>query len=126
MAEALLRKHQGARYDVHSAGTDPKEQVHPLAVKVMAEIGIDISSQRPKNIETYLGKQPVKHVIIVCDHANQSCPRTWPGSYTRGFIPFEDPAEARGTEPEQLEVFRRVRDQIDAAMRDWQPRVQHD
>lgn len=121
MAEGFLRTHQGKLYDVHSAGTDAKEQVHPLAVKVMDEADVDISAQRPKGIESYLGKLPVKHLIIVCNNANQSCPRIWPGSFTRVYMPFDDPAEVHGTESQRLDVFRRVRDEISHAMKLWVP-----
>jgi arsenate reductase len=123
MAEALLRKHHGEHFSAASAGTDPKPQVHPLAVRAMKEIGIDISDQRPKDIKQFLGKAPVRHVLIVCDNANQSCPRIWPGTFSRTFMPFDDPAAARGTEQEQLAVFRRVRDEIDDALRKWDPQT---
>src|SRR5688572_4893088 len=121
MAEGFLRKYHGERFDVHSAGVDPKNEVHPLAVQVMREVGIDISAQRPKPLSEYLGKQPVRHVLIVCDRANDSCPRIWPGAFTRQYLPFEDPAEAMGSDAEKLAVFRRVRDEIESAMRAWQP-----
>jgi arsenate reductase len=121
MAEAFLRKYQGDRYDVRSAGTEPKGEVHPLAVRVMNEIGIDISHQRPKSADEFLGKLPVRYVLIVCDHANQTCPRVWPGAFARQFIPFDDPADAEGTEEQRLKVFRRVRDEIDQAMKTWTP-----
>src|SRR5213593_4648700 len=109
MAEALLRKHQGDRFDVRSAGTDPKPQVHPLAVRAMQEAGIDISGQRPKHTNEFLGKIAVRHWLIVCDNANQTCPRTWPGTYSRQFMPFDDPAAFVGSEEEKLAEFRRVR-----------------
>jgi arsenate reductase (thioredoxin) len=121
MAEAFVREYHGDRYDVHSAGTEPKEQVHPFAVRVMKEIGIDISHQHPKHLDEYLGKLPVHHVLIVCDHANASCPRIWPGTFTRTFMPFDDPADAKGAESEVLKVFRRVRDEIARAMKSWTP-----
>ena len=121
MAEAFLRKYQGDRIIAASAGTQPKQHVHPLAVRVMKEIGIDISHQRPWDVSEFLGKAPVHHVLIVCDHANQSCPRIWPGTFSRTFMPFDDPAAAAGSEAEKLAVFRRVRDEIDAAMREWIP-----
>lgn len=121
MAEAFLRHHQGGKYDVHSAGTEPKDQVHPLAVKVMAEAGLDIRAQRPKALSSYLGRQPVRHVIIVCDKASETCPRIWPGAYSRDFLPFDDPAEATGDEAARLTVFRRVRDELETAMRAWAP-----
>ena len=87
----------------------------------MDEIGI--ADQRPKDIKEFLARVPVRHVLIVCDNANQSCPRMWPAAFTRTFMPFDDPAAATatGSEAARLEVFRRVRDEIDAAMRQWIP-----
>lgn len=119
MAEGFLRAHGSDRFTAVSAGTDPKGQVHPLAVRVMAEAGIDISAHRPKHVHDYLGRVPVQRVIIVCDGANKTCPTVWPGAYERLFWPFDDPADATGTEAEQLAVFRRVRDQIGSAIKDW-------
>src|SRR5688572_3696362 len=81
MAEGFLRRSLAGRYEVQSAGTDPKDQVHPLAVKVMAEEGIDISGHRPKPLSDFLGKEFVRHLVIVCDHANGTCPRIWPGAF---------------------------------------------
>jgi arsenate reductase len=121
MAEAFLRNYQGDKYDAQSAGTDPKPEVHPLAVKVMAEAGIDISRQRPKASDNFLGHLPVRHLLIVCDRANMSCPRIWPGALSRTYLPFDDPAEAKGTEAERLALFRRVRDELDRAMKTWSP-----
>jgi arsenate reductase len=121
MAEAFLRIHQGDHYEVYSAGTDPADRVHPLAIQVMAEAGIDISGQRPKPLNQFLGKLPVGHLIIVCGNANRRCPRIWPGVFSRTFVPFDDPAGAEGDEFETLAVFRRVRDEIDGAIRVWQP-----
>lgn len=123
MAEAFLKKYHGENYDVESAGMDPKEQVHPLAVKVMAEVGIDISYQRPKNASVFLGKYPVRHILIVCDKANMTCPRIWPGVLSRTYLPFDDPAEVEGTEEEKLAVFRRVRNELDTAMKNWKPEL---
>lgn len=125
MAEGFLKKYAGDQYDVHSAGTDPKDAVHPQAVRVMAEAGIDISSHRPKASRDYLGHLPVRHLIIVCNKANMTCPRIWPGTLSRTYLPFDDPSEFEGTEQERLAVFRRVRDQIDKAMRQWEPEPTH-
>lgn len=122
MAEGFLRKYHGDKWDVHSAGMDPKAEVHPLAVRVMAEVGIDIAHHRPKSLTEYLGRHPVAHILIVCDKANGTCPRIWPGAFTRSYMPVDDPAEAEGTEQERLEVFRRVRDELDGAMKTWQPK----
>jgi arsenate reductase len=124
MAEALLRKHRGNEFEVHSAGTEPKDVVHPLAIRAMAEVGIDIARARPKDLTNYLGHLPVRHLIIVCDRANESCPRVWPGAFTRTYLPFEDPARATGTESERLEVFRRVRDELSDAMATWKPAME--
>ena len=121
MAEALLRKYQGEKYNLASAGTEPKPAVHPLAVRVMNEIGIDISDQKPKNLTEFLGKANVAHLLIVCDKANSSCPRVWPGTYSRTYLPFDDPAVVQGTLEQQLGVFRRVRDEIADAMKTWKP-----
>jgi arsenate reductase len=121
MAEGFLRKYAGDQYEVQSAGTEPKDRVHPLAVVVMAEAGVDISGQFPKSLTKFLGREAVRHLLIVCDNANQTCPRIWPGTFTRTYMPFDDPAHFQGTEQQTLAEFRRVRDQIDSAMRSWRP-----
>jgi len=121
MAEGFLREYQGDRFLVHSAGTSPSGAVHPLAIRVMQEIGINIASQKPKSIDDYLGKQRVAHVIIVCDHANGTCPRIWPGAFSRGYLPFRDPAHFQGSDDETLAFFRTVRDEISEAMKTWKP-----
>jgi arsenate reductase (thioredoxin) len=121
MAEGFLRQYAGDRYDVHSAGTEPKEKVHPMAVRVMNEIGIDINNQRPKSLKDFLGRAPVRHLLIVCDKANGTCPRIWPGTYTRTYLPFDDPAEFEGTHDQMLDEFRKVRDLIGQAMKTWEP-----
>lgn len=121
MAEAFLRKYHGHEYDVHSAGMQPAKEVHPLAIQVMAEVGIDISHQHPKDSRKFLGHIPVRHILIVCDKASETCPRIWPGVISRTSHPFDDPAEFTGSEDERLEGFRRVRDEIDIAMQLWKP-----
>jgi arsenate reductase (thioredoxin) len=119
MAEGLLRELAGDRFHVYSAGTDPAERVHPLAIQAMADRGIDISRQRPKGINDYLGRLTVRHLIIVCQSANASCPLTFPGAVKRLFWPMEDPAEFVGSEADKLERFRDVRDQIEDRLRTW-------
>jgi arsenate reductase len=121
IAEAFLRKFKGDRFTAASAGTQPKSEVHPMAVGVMKEIGIDISAQRPKDLREFLDKAAVRHVLIVCDNANQSCPRIWPGTFSRTFMPFDDPAAATGSEDQKLQVFRCVRDEISEAIQKWTP-----
>jgi arsenate reductase len=118
MAEALLRKHAGDRFNVHSAGLSP-ERIHPLVAPVMREIGLDVSGQQSKGLQVYLGRLTAHYLIIVCADAEKNCPRMFPGLGERLFWPFEDPASVAGTEELQLQAFRHVRDQIDARLRDW-------
>jgi arsenate reductase len=121
MAEGLLRYHAGDRFNVYSAGTVPKAEMHPLAVRVMDEIGIDISKQRPKSLEQYLGRLAIQHLIIVCDGANASCPSIWPMMQERHYWPFDDPAAFVGDEEQTLDEFRRVRDEIRERLIEWLP-----
>ena len=119
MAEGFLREYAGDRFDVHSAGTAPAERVHPLAVRVMGEVGIDIGGQHPKNSREFLGRLPVRYLLIVCDSANEECPRIFPGMLHRLFWPFDDPAKFEGSPEETLEEFRRVRDEIRDRILEW-------
>lgn len=121
MAEGLLRNMAGDRFEAMSAGLDPKEEVHPLAVEAMQEIGIDIGSQKPKAVDLYLGRVPVHYLIVVCDKAQASCPRIWPGLLEgrRYFWPLPDPVEKTGTKDEQLALFREVRDELREKLQEW-------
>ena len=110
MAEGLLRS-LDSRLEVHSAGTFPAQRVHPFAVRVMKEIGIDISGGRPKNVSEFLD-QPFDYVITVCDDADQNCPYFRGKVGKRLHIGFEDPAKASGSDEEVLAVFRNSRDAI--------------
>ena len=114
MAEAALRELAGARFEAASAGTSPT-RINPMAVRVMAEIGIDISEQRSKSVVEMLGEQ-FDYVVTVCDHAREACP-IFPGGSTKLHWSFDDPASAEGSEEERLEVFRRVRDEIVSEIR---------
>lgn len=116
MAEAILRHLDGESYAVYSAGTHPAEQVHPLAIQVMGEMGIDISDQRPKSVREFAG-QPFHRVITVCDSAHEECP-FFPGA-ERIHWPFDDPAEATGTLEQRLKVFRNVRREIKTRLDFW-------
>jgi len=109
MAEGLLRALYGDRYEVVSAGTEPTS-VHPLAVQVMAEIGIDISSHQSNSVEE-LRNLPFDFVVTVCDRAKEQCP-WFPGAQRFLHHSFEDPASVRGSEFDRLVAFRRVRDQL--------------
>jgi arsenate reductase len=113
MAEGLLRAKGGTRYQVFSAGTHPRT-VHPLAIKAMAELGIDISEQaghRAKGIEEFESESPMDLVVTVCDEAAEECPY-FPRARLQEHWGFPDPSAASGTEAERLSVFRRVRDAI--------------
>lgn len=110
LAEGLLRTALGDGFRVASAGSKPAGFVHPLSVRVMAEIGLDISGHRSKHADEFLDSG-VETVITVCGNADQACP-TYPGKVNRHHFPFDDPAHAEGSEGEKLAVFRRVRDEI--------------
>lgn len=118
MAEALMKKHAPDRFQVFSAGMEPKE-IHPLTVRVMSECGIDISSQRSKSLKSFLGNLPVRLAISVCEPVEVNCPTTWPGAAARLIWPFENPSAYEGPEEEKLGKFREVRDQIDRKIRSW-------
>ena len=109
MAEGFLRDMAGDRFEVFSAGIKPT-QVNPLAIKVMAEAGIDISKHRSKSAMEFIG-QKFDFVVTVCDNAKQTCP-IFPGKYEKIHWDLEDPAEAQGNEEERLSFFRRIRDEV--------------
>ena len=110
MAEGILRAAVGDKLRVASAGSKPAGYVHPLAIRALAEIGIDISSHHSKHLNEFLA-QDVETVITVCGNADQVCPML-PGQMNRHHWGFDDPAHATGSEEEQFAVFRRVRDEI--------------
>ncbi|MFZ4683393.1 MAG: arsenate reductase ArsC [Terrimicrobiaceae bacterium] len=110
LAEGILRAAAGDLLEVHSAGSKPAGYVHPLAIVVMREIGIDISHHHSKHLDEFKN-QPIETVITVCGNADAACPM-FPGQVNRHHWGFDDPAHAEGTEEEKLAVFRRVRDEI--------------
>ncbi|MDD5349454.1 MAG: arsenate reductase ArsC [Chthoniobacteraceae bacterium] len=110
MAEGILREAAGDLLEVHSAGSSPAGFVHPHAVAVMREIGIDISGQTSKSLEAFLNRE-VTTVITVCGNADRACPM-FPGQVNRHHWGFDDPARAGGTGEEVLEAFREVRDEM--------------
>jgi arsenate reductase len=118
MAEAFLREMGGDEFQVFSAGMEPKG-LHPLTVKVMEEIGYDLSGHRSKGFQEFLGKQHFHYLITVCDDAEENCPRVWPGVHQRLHWSFEDPAAFHGEEADQLAKFRLVRDQIGERIHAW-------
>lgn len=117
MAEAFLRKYAGDRFEVFSAGLEPSV-VNPFTVRVMEEIGVDMSAHRSKSLREYMGKVHFGYLITVCDRAEKKCP-IFPGMGIRLHWPFEDPALAQGSEEVKLAKFRQVRDQIDAKVKEW-------
>jgi arsenate reductase len=116
MAEGILRHDSGGKFDVESAGTRPG-RLRPEAIAVMKEIGIDISTHRSKSVDEFAGEN-FDFVLTVCDNANETCP-IYPGHTNRLHRNFEDPAAFHGSEEEQMEVFRSVRDQIRGYLQDF-------
>jgi arsenate reductase len=116
MAEGFLRAMAGDRFEAGSAGTE-KTSVNPLAIRAMAELGIDLGGHTSK-LYADVASGPWDYLITVCDDANERCP--WvPGSVKRLHWSFPDPSRATGSEEERLAVFRRVRDQIQERLTDW-------
>jgi arsenate reductase len=110
MAEGILRAAAGDLIAVHSAGSKPAGYVHPKAIQVLREIGLDLSAHTSKHMNEFLDRK-ITTVITVCGNADQACP-VYPGQLHRHHWGFDDPAHAQGTEEEILAEFRRVRDQI--------------
>ncbi|MEY4689178.1 MAG: hypothetical protein RIR76_3201 [Verrucomicrobiota bacterium] len=110
LAEGILRQTAGDLVEVASAGSKPAGYVHPLAIRALGEIGIDISAHTSKHLNEFTAR-PVETVITVCGNADQVCP-VFPGQLNRHHWPFDDPAHAAGSDEEKMAVFRRVRDEI--------------
>jgi arsenate reductase (thioredoxin) len=109
MAEGLLRALGGEQFESFSAGTE-ETHIRPLAIRAMAELGIDITGQRSKTLHEYLD-QPFDYVITVCDQAAETCPM-FPGPARRVHWSLPDPSKATGDEEAQLDMYRRVRDDL--------------
>ena len=114
MAEALLRRHGSDRFEVHSAGTDPRG-VNPLTLRVLADAGIDASWARSKSVNEFLG-QRFDYVITVCDRARATCP-VFPGSTNTMHWGLDDPSEVQGTDEEKLAAFRGTETEVSARLR---------
>ena len=117
MAEGFLRSFD-KNLEVYSAGTNAEKKVNPYAIKVMAEKGIDISTQFPKNVDLFI-KESFDYVITVCDGAKEICPVFTGNVKHRLHIGFEDPADAIGSDEEKLIVYRKVRDEIEREFREF-------
>jgi arsenate reductase len=118
MAEGLLRHHAGDRFEALSAGLTPRE-LNPLAVTVMREMGMDISGQRAKSVQEFLGKETIHYAIFVCSEAEENCPNIYNLALNRLSWRMEDPASFDGPEEERLQRFRDARDELDRRIRDW-------
>ncbi len=118
MAEAFVRHYAGDWLEPHSAGLEPKG-MHRHTVRVMQEIGIDVSGQKSKSVRVYLGTTLFEYLITVCQHAEENCPTTFLGFGTKLHWAFDDPAAFEGTEAATLARFRAVRDQIEAQVKAW-------
>lgn len=118
MAEAFLRKYGGDRFEVHSAGLEPKP-IHPYTRRVMEEIGLDLSGHRSKSLTEYLGKLHFGYLITVCANADQKCPTVFPGLGQRLHWNLEDPVAFEGPEEAKLVKFREVRDDVERRIRAW-------
>jgi arsenate reductase len=117
MAEGFLRALGGERFEVFSAGAKPAGYVHPLAIKAMQELDIDISGHTSKSLTVFEG-QKFDYLITVCDHAREACP-TYAGAENQLHWSFDDPAHASGSEEQQMKVFRRVRDEIQSRIEEF-------
>ncbi len=117
MAEAFLKKYAGDRFEAYSAGVRPIGIV-PYTIRVMEEVGISLEGQGSKGVDEYIGKIDFDHLITVCANAEKQCP-VFPGAGKRIHWDLEDPAGPVGTEEENLQKFREVRDQIDEHIKEW-------
>ena len=117
MAEALLRKHAGGSFEIHSAGLDPTP-INPFTIKVLEEIGVDTSQHVSKPLSKYLGNTHFSYLITVCSNAEDRCPM-FPGMGMRMHWPFDDPAAFQGSDEAKTEKFREIRNQIEARVLAW-------
>jgi len=117
MAEAFLRHYGADRFEVYSAGLEPKE-IQPLAIQVMQEKGISMEGQYSKPLTVYMGQLHFSYLITVCGNADKNCP-IFPGMGTRLHWPFEDPAAFEGTDAQKLEKYRSIRDAIEVKIKEW-------
>ena len=117
MAETLLRYYAPDHFEVYSAGLEPKG-INPYTIRVMNEVGLDVSGGRSTDVMEYLGKVHMGYVITVCSNAEERCP-IFPFGTQRLHWPFEDPAGFEGADNEKLAKFREVRDLIDQRLRAW-------
>lgn len=118
MAEAFLRKYAGDRFVVYSAGLKPST-INPFTVRVMEEIGFDMTGHHAKSVRDFLGWSNFATIITVCAKVEENCPSTFPGRPHKLAWAFDDPAAVTGTDEEKLAKFRDVRDEIEARIKAW-------
>lgn len=118
IAEALLRRRAGYRFDVYSAGLEA-QGVNPYTIRVLEEIGVDTSAHTSDRIFDYIGKLAPDYLITVCSHAEKNCPHVWPGATTRLHWPFDDPAAVGGSDERRLAAFRSARGEIEKRVVQW-------
>ena len=118
IAEALLKKYAGDKFDVYSAGLEPKD-INPYTKQALQEIGISLEGHYAKHVREYMGKLKFRYLITVCSDAEEKCPATFHGISHRLHWSFEDPAAFVGSDEEKLQKFRDVRDQIDQQIKNW-------
>ena len=118
IAEALLRRYAGDKFDVYSAGLEPKG-INSYTKKVMQEIGITLEGHYAKYVHEYMGKLNFGYLITVCSEAEEKCPATFPGVSHRLHWSFEDPAAFIGSDEEKFQKFRDVHDRIDQRIKNW-------
>jgi arsenate reductase len=119
MAEALLRAYAGDRFEIFSAGLEPKGFILPEVVEAMKEIGLDMSGQTSKGVKEYLGKMVFAHTITVCGDAEENCPAIFLNMGKHEHWPFDDPAKFEGSDSERLDFTRGVRDRIASRIQEW-------
>ncbi|HEY2411350.1 MAG TPA: arsenate reductase ArsC [Pirellulaceae bacterium] len=119
MAAGFLRQVAGDRLDVFTAGMQPSGELQPLAVKIMAEVAIDISAQKPTAVSEYLGKRDFDYLVTVTTEAEGQIPQSQPGVGQRLHWSFDNPATAEGAEFEKLRMFRCVRNEIAFQVKKW-------
>lgn len=118
IAEALLKREAGDRFDVFSGGIEPRG-VHPMTTRVLEEVGLDATQARSKDLSEFLGKVSIHYAIVVCEAANAECPRIQPFALHNLYWPFPDPVALGGSDGDRLEAFRRVRDGLEKRIRAW-------
>lgn len=119
MAEGLMRQYSGERFEVYSAGLEPKG-INPYAIKAMDEIGIDIRGQRSKGLKEYMGRMFFHYLITLCGHADTNCPQAlWAQGGVKMHWPFEDPAAVEGTNEAKLAAFRETRNLLEVKLKSW-------